>query len=188
MIKQGGRGKAFEALIIYSFNSSTDSYAIRLREGIKGAFCVGCKRYINLSHMSRQQPFDYVVGHRGRPFAIEAKSVHGVSFPFRNIKDHQIHELDKFDSQGSAHVLLEFIPGKGRPKRYFLIPIAKFKSFMDFYSLPDNKRESLPMEAVTDCLEDKSVLEVNLGKNDSKKPVLVLTPVLDQMVERRWSN
>lgn len=183
MIKQGGRGKAFEALVIYSFNSNPDSYAVRLRESIKGAFCLRCKNYINLSNKSRQQPFDYVVIHKGRPFAIEAKSVHGISFPFRNIKEHQIYELTRFDLHGSAHVLLEFIPGNRRPRRYFLIPIAAFKEIMTFYSEGEQKRESIPLVKLEEHAEVKEVLT---GKNDKGKPILLIGDVLSKV--NKWSS
>lgn len=187
-MKQGGRGKAFEALVIYSFNSSPESYALRLRDSIKGAFCMGCKNYINLSNKMRQQPFDYVVIHKSRPFAIEAKSVHGVSFPFRNIKDHQINELSKFEEHGSAHVLLEFIPGSQRPRKYFLIPILVFKEIVAFYQTEGNERESVPMKLLEEYSSKNKIWEVSSSKNDKKKPVLLFSPVLDGVISAKWSN
>lgn len=185
MIKPGGRGKAFEALVVYSFNSSENSYAVRLRESLKGAFCLKCHNYINLSNKSRQQPFDYIVVHNGRPFALEAKSVHGVSFPFRNIKDHQIYHLEAFEKHGSAHVLIEFIPGKNRPRKHFLIPIAVFKEIADYYN---NKRESLPMSKLEEYASHEKALLVNYRKNEKKKFVLDISECLEKALVQRWSN
>lgn len=187
-MKQGGRGKAFEALIVYSFNSCQDSYAVRLRESIKGAFCVGCKHYINLSNKQRQQPFDYVVIHKSRPFALEAKSVHGVSFPIRNIKEHQITELTRFEKHGSAHVLLEFIPGKNRPRRYFLVPIAIFNEILVFYQSAENKRESIPMSKLEEYVGHAKIYEVQSLKNEKKKQILALSETLDKVLAVKWSN
>lgn len=184
MIKAGGRGKSFEALIIYSFNSSGESFALRLREGVKGAFCMRCKNYINLSHMSRQQPFDYVVMHQGRPFALEAKSVHGVSFPLRNIKDHQIQALEKFEEHGSAHVFLEFIPGKNRPKKYVLVPIKVFLELIAFCR--EAKRESVPLAKLDECIANGTAREIVLAKNAAGKPALIMTSVLNEISLERW--
>lgn len=186
MIKQGNRGKAFEALVTYSFNFTGCSYSVRLREGIKGAFCLKCRNYINLSNMSRQQPFDYVVIHDGRPFALEAKSVHGVSFPLRNIKEHQIRELERFESHGSSHVLLEFIPGKARPRKYYLVPIMVFKTMMMAPVKEGKERKSIPISELDDAVAKGSAYSIQTEKNTKGNPVLLFKTVLDQILVARW--
>lgn len=197
MIKPGGRGKAFESLIVYSFNQAGDSYVLRLRESIKSAVCHKCKSFINLSNKARKQPFDYFVVHKGRALAIEAKSVHGVSFPMRNIKDHQIEELQRFAKSakaagsakaGGSYVMIEFIPGKRRPRECYLVPIGDFMYLMDFYSAPDNERKSIPMKKLHEMSEEGKAWKVEYRKTDKKKTVLALTEILDQEVESLWSN
>jgi penicillin-binding protein-related factor A (putative recombinase) len=188
VIKQGNRGKSFESLIVYSINQLGTTYVVRLRESIKGTLCLKCKSYINLSNKARKQPFDYFLVHKGRPFAVEAKSVHGTAFPFRNIKDHQIEELSSFENEGSSHVFIEFIPGKRRERSYFLVPIAVFVELMNFYSSEENERKSLPIKKLDEYVESGRVYKIEYTKNEKDKHILRIDVALNQIMEARWLN
>lgn len=188
MIKQGNRGKSFEALIVYSINQLSTTYVVRLRESIKGTLCLKCRTYINLSNKARKQPFDYFLVHQGRPFAVEAKSVHGTAFPFRNIKEHQIEELKSFDQEGSAHVFIEFIPGQRRERAYFLIPIHVFLELMAFYSSGENERKSVPIAKFDEYAEQGHIYRIEFCKNEKGRQILQINKALESIIQLRWSN
>lgn len=181
-MKQGGRGKAFEALVIYSLNRTSGAFAVRLREGVKGAFCFRCKSYINLSNKSRQQHFDYFVAYKNVPIALEAKSVHAVSFPFRNIKEHQLIELKRFKGSGHSFVLLEFIPGDRKPRNYFLVDIDKFIEIQDASLGGEKVQKSISITKLSDMVDGKKVIRLELGKTEDKKRIIQFGEVFDSLL------
>jgi len=53
-----------------------------------------------------KQPADYLVVHKGRVWFLECKSCHQPSFPFKNVQEHQLLELERATTAGARALFL----------------------------------------------------------------------------------
>lgn len=162
---EGNKGKALEKKIVSSLNLTPGVYGLRLRESIKGVFCMGCKRYLNISNKSRKQPFDFIAITGKGGVALEAKSIHTLSFDFRNLKPHQEEELMRLGSvSNSAFVVIHFV----LQESVYMIPIVRYMEIKKEYETAEKPRKSLPFARVKEEAEKNNCFELKNTRVDKK--------------------
>jgi len=87
---------------------------------------------------TNKKPGDFIMLWRGMGWLLECKTTASVSFPYGNIRQHQIDFLYKAHNSGNAGILIIALR-KNRKTRCWAIPIKKWGK------KPDD-RKSIPVE------------------------------------------
>ena len=127
---RGLRGSAFEEVI----NMTNDIYAQKalalvqkIPTPITPIEIDKQSRHITMAYFEKDSTVDYIGVVQGIPICFDAKECHTDTFPMRNIHEHQLHFMEKFEKQGGISFLLIYFTARGE---YYYLPFRILKQYV----------------------------------------------------------
>lgn len=125
----GLRGSSFEEIINYTngiYEKNDLALIQKISTPIKPISLNKNNNTISLAYFEKKSTVDYIGVTRGIPICFDAKETKLKSLPIKNIHEHQIEFMDKFEQQkGIAFLLVHFLFNN----TYFYLPFKILKKF-----------------------------------------------------------
>ena len=136
----GLRGNYFEELINYAneiYKKNNLALIQKIATPIKPIELNNKNHTISLAYFEKKSTVDYIGVVQGIPICFDAKETSKKSLPLKNIHQHQIEFMDKFEIQGGiAFLLVHFLFND----TYFCMSFRELKSILDN---PEYKKKSI---------------------------------------------
>ena len=128
---RGLRGSAFEELI----NMTNDIY---MQKGLALVQKIPTpitpiefdkeSRHITLAYFEKDSTVDYIGVVQSIPICFDAKECHTDTFSMRNIHEHQVNFMEKFEQQGGISFLLIYFTTRNE---FYYLPFRILKTYLD---------------------------------------------------------
>lgn len=128
---RGLRGSTFEELI----NMTNDIYmeknlalVQKIPTPITPVEINQSTRQITLAYFEKDSTVDYIGVVQGIPICFDAKECNADTFPMRNIHEHQLNFMERFEEQGGVSFLLIYYTIRNE---YYYLPFRMLKEYVE---------------------------------------------------------